>query len=715
MTRKIRIGIDVGGTFTDAIALDNDTMEIIGFKKVQTTHDAKEGVTKGIVDILSLLLKEIQCNANDVIFIAHGTTQATNALLEGDVAEVGIVGMGKGFGTGKIKKDTNLKNVSLEDDKQIKTSYQFINTSKGINSKEVLEVLNNFRKENINVSVISEAFSVDNPINEEAVAEVFRDNGMISTATHELSKLYGLKARTKTAVINASILPKMMQTADMTGKAVKETKIRAPLMIMRSDGGVMQVDEVKKRPILTVLSGPAAGVAGALMYEKITDGIFLEVGGTSTDISAIKNGKVLTKFANIGGHNIYIQSLDIHTIGIGGGSMIRMKNQKIIDVGPRSAHIAGLPYACFADPKELKGAKLITIGSKHDKTNDFVAIEALNGKQYALTLTCVANFLKYVKQGDYAFGNEESVRITFEIIEKVLNKPAENIANDIMNIIFRKIKPAIEGFVKEYDLSTNYLELVGGGGGASNVVPVVAEKMGIKHRIAKNAPVIATIGAALAMMRESIERTIVNPSQDDIIRIRNEVEQAVIKAGAAPSSIEVTVDIDNAKSIVHAVAVGTTELSANNNVGVDLSKEQLKEKVQEAFSNYNECAIEDVYHSSTLHVYDINVKSGKSKLFKKVMNLTCVMDHNGVIKLTMEDANHFKLKTTEKNLLSDYIEKFTKFDESGRVMPQIYLLLNGKITDLSGMESLEQIMSLTDLEIQRIEEGSEFLLLIKKR
>lgn len=716
MARKIRIGIDVGGTFTDAIALDNDTYEIIGMKKVHTTHDAKEGVTKGVIDILNLLLKEIRCDADDVVFIAHGTTQATNALLEGDVADIGIIGMGSGIGVAKIKADTDVGDVSLEDGKAIRTSYRFLNTADGVSGEQVEDILKEFRGEGKQVLVVSEAFSVDDPSNEKKVSEIAARQKMMATATHELSKLYGLRARTKTAVINASILPKMMQTAVMTETAVKDAQIKAPLMIMRSDGGVMQVDEVKKRPILTVLSGPAAGVAGALMYEKISDGIFLEVGGTSTDISAIQNGKVITKYSKIGGHNTYVSSLDIHTIGIGGGSMVRFKNQSIIDVGPRSSHIAGLPYACFADTGRLKGAKVVSVSTPKDKTADFLALENVYGEQYAITLTCASNYLGYMPEGDYARGNQESVQTTFRILSETFGKPAEKIAQEIVDIAAGKVMPAVEDFIKEYHLSQNYLVLTGGGGGASAVVPAVAEKMKLKHKIAENAPVIATIGAALAMVRDSVERTIVNPTQEDILQIRNEAEQAAIKAGASPSTIEVTIDIDTAKNTVTAVAVGSTDLSAKASVGKALTEEQLKDKVMEAFNQYENRNVEQIFASSLLHAYQITAqKKSKILFFKKKLDLTCVIDCNGVIKLSVEDADCYQFQKRETQKLKQRIEEHMKFDESGKTAPMIYLLVSGKIADLSGLDSLEQISSLAELELTRLGEEETYLAIIKKR
>ncbi len=91
--RRVRIGIDVGGTFTDAVAIDDATQEIIAKAKRPTTHDAKEGVAEGIIEILRDILTENNIAPEEVVFIAHGTTQATNALLEGDVAKVGVLSL----------------------------------------------------------------------------------------------------------------------------------------------------------------------------------------------------------------------------------------------------------------------------------------------------------------------------------------------------------------------------------------------------------------------------------------------------------------------------------------------------------------------------------------------------------------------------------------------------------------------------------------------
>lgn len=164
--------------------------------------------------------------------------------------------------------------IELVEGKELPSTNQYIDASDDGLTERVDAALDGLRDQGAQAVVAAEAFSVDDPAHEALVVDRCAERGVPATATNEISKLYGLKVRTRTAVVNASIMPKMLEAATMT-----ERSIRQPLMVMRCDGGVMTVDEVRRRPILTILSGPAAGVAGALRYERLTDGLFFEVGG----------------------------------------------------------------------------------------------------------------------------------------------------------------------------------------------------------------------------------------------------------------------------------------------------------------------------------------------------------------------------------------------------------------------------------------------------
>ena len=228
--------------------------------------------------------------------------------------------------------------------------------------------------------------------------------------------MYGLRARTRTAALNAAILPRMVRTARMTADAVQCGISHRPSMVMRSDGGVMDVREMERRPILTMLSGPAAGVAGALLHENVTDGIFVEVGGTSADCSAIRAGMPQMRPARVGGHRTMLRTLDVRTLAIAGGSMVRAGLKEIVDVGPRSAHIAGLRYASFTEPAVIEGAHVERIRPTPHDPSDYVALVCADGSRIALTPTCASNMLGYVPETAFLDGSAESARRAFHIL-----------------------------------------------------------------------------------------------------------------------------------------------------------------------------------------------------------------------------------------------------------------------------------------------------------
>lgn len=695
---KVRIGIDVGGTFTDAIAIDNDTFEIRSMLKIPTTHE--EGVAKGIIIILEKLLEQGNIKPEDVVFIAHGTTQATNALLEGDVAKVGIIGMGTGFDARSARKETAIDNIELAPNKFLKAKNRFVDSAQ-LTDDLIRDTIQELIGEQCEVIVASEAYSVDDPRNELRVIDYAKSQDKYATGGHEISELYGLKMRTRTAVVNASLIPRMMQTANMTENAVIQSKIKSNLMIMRCDGGVMNIDEVRNRPILTMLSGLAAGVAGALMYEKVSDGIFFEVGGTSIDISVIKNGKVMIKYAQVGGHKTYLRSLDVRTLAVAGGSMVRVRDNKIVDVGPRSAHIAGLEYEAFADLENVNNGTVQHISPREDDPQEYAILTNNNGKSYSYTLAGAANLLGFVDENDYAYANQESTRAAWQILADSLGMSLEETAQSVIDHATSKLKPVIHDLIDEYELDAKYITLVGGGGSASIVVPALAKALSMQFKISENAPYISTIGVALAMVREQIERTVLNPDENDILQIRTDIIEKIVQSGAKEETVDVNIEIDAQQNILRAIATGATELRQKDINAKELNEDELVKLSSEALL-VDESAVKCVYQTGRWSLMEANTKV--KKFFINVKSRSnCVIDREGVVRFKQANANH-KLfdKAHMASVFLPFIDENTIYSDANATIPKVFLFYKEKMLDLTGMHNLDQLKSIMDVELSML-------------
>jgi N-methylhydantoinase A len=716
MNRKVRIGIDVGGTFTDAVAIDTHTLEIIEQVKVPTTHRSSRGVAEGVIQAIHTLLASPKFTSEDVVFIAHGTTQATNALLEGDVVKVGVIGMSSGLDSLRAKGQSNVGDIPLSQGHILHTTYRYIDSGETLSREQIEKAIKELAEEGARAFVSSESYSVDDPRNELKVNEIINNCGYPATGTHQISKRYGLKIRTRTSVINASILPKMVHTANMTEASVKEANIQAPLMIMRGDGGAMSVDEMRKRPILTLLSGPAAGVAGALMYARVSDGIFLEVGGTSTDISAIRNGQVLVDYAEVGGHSTYLPSLDVHTVGVAGGSMIRLRKNTVSEVGPRSAHIAGLRYPVYTDPEEIIEPKLMIIRPLEDDPEEYAVIQTKNGEVFALTLADAANIAGMTSDNTYASGNPESARRAFKPLADKLGKTIEETANLVLDRAVEKVIPPVQFLMKKYALTASSVTLVGGGGGAAVVVPYLGKKTGYRHEVATNAEVISTIGVALALVRDMIERTVSNPTQKDILNIRKEAELSVINMGAVPETVEITVEIDSQMNLVRAVATGALEMRSRDLTAIQLSPEKKLEIAAQSF----ETSPEDISLLASTGYLDIYAWKEKKKLlfgiFSETKQRIRVIDNGGVTRLKLDHGAVAKSMVERMaNDLAIMADKFSAIKESGALLPNFFLLYGARIVNLTGLASIDQIQTIAAEETIGMTPESPIVILAENR
>lgn len=520
--RLVRMGIDVGGTHTKAVAIDNATYETIGKSSVKTTHDDRYGVAAGVVKAFQNCLRENDIAPEDVIFVAHSTTQATNALIEGDVAWV-VLGMGPGgMESFLAKHQTRLKDIDLGSGRSIRIKNRYLSDSEE-DEDTVRKAVKELKAEGAQVLVASDAYGVDDIAGEQFVFEIAHDEmGMETTVASDITKLYGLTRRTRTAAINASILTKMLNTANPTEESVRKAGVEVPLMIMRGDGGVM----------------------GSLMYLRASNGVCFEVGGTATNIGVIKNGRPAIDYSVVGGHRTYISSLDVRVLGVAGGSMIRVNKSGVHDVGPRSAHIAGLDYAGFTDEDEIVEPRLEFFSPKEGDPEDYVAIRLKSGKRITVTNSCAANVLGLVTPKDFSYGNVNAARKAMQPIADYLHTTVEDVAAQILTRAYEKIEPIIMELDDKYRLEHDQISLVGVGGGATSLIGFCANKMNIKYGVPENAEVISSIGVALAMVRDVVERVVPNPTPEDIRSIKREAVDKAVESGAAPGSAEVHIEID---------------------------------------------------------------------------------------------------------------------------------------------------------------------------
>ena len=715
--KKIRIGIDVGGTFTHAVAISVPDNKVVAHAVTPTTHIAKDSVAKGIICVFQKIMAETKATPDDVCFVAHSTTQATNALLEGDVAKVGIVGMGSGIGSMKAKSDTHINRLEFSPDKYLNTSHIYLNTDhKNFGSEMIHKAISTLKADGCEVIVASEAFGVDDARNEQSVLEIAAKDQLPATASHEISQLYGLKVRTRTAVVNASILPKMTATALLTDASIKESGITAPLMVMRSDGGVMDLKQMKQRPILTMLSGPSAGIAAALMFAKISDGIFLEVGGTSTDISAIKNGKAMIKSASVGGHLTYLKTLDSRTVGIGGGSMVRMQQSKISEVGPRSAHIAGLPYLAFCPAEELQGLRAIFVRPMPTDPKDYLVVVNRAGKRFAVTLTDAAIAAGITKEGDYAFGNYEAVCRAFDELGAQLGLDGLQLAQQILDKAIGKVRPVVETLLDEYNLDKEIVSLVGGGGGCTVVVPWLSEKMRMHYLIIEKAEVISAIGAALAMLRDTVERTVVEPEQKDIVAIRREAIERMEAMGADPNTIEVMIEVDANKNILRAIVTGALPMDKNV---VDL-KPLLPEEVAEKAAMALKVPFDQIVLGAKTQGLSVFSHCKEERSFFGLMRKKefCyrVLDDFGVVKLqcTGGAVKCINGRMAHQDIM-EFVESKAAYSDVGMLLPEVFILYKSRIADYSSILEFEQLKALAAVELEGIDENEPVVVLVNPR
>jgi N-methylhydantoinase A len=350
---SLRIGIDTGGTFTDIVCVDTASGAVSVTKVPSTPVNPALGLVNGVRKILG----EVAGSEDNIVGLAHGTTVATNALLQGSIDSLGLIvtsgfrhvleiarqAVPDGYGNSYfwVKPE---RPVPLELIREVGGRLNFKGEElRPLVDNDVREAARFFKRKNIRSVGVCLIHAYANDAHEKRVLEILREeypDCTISISSQVLPE-YREYERTVTTLVDAFVKPYMDRYLKRVKDALGDRLSDKPFLVMQSNGGVMSAGQVVNKPITTALSGPAAGVLGSAVIAKLAgfDNIVtLDAGGTSTDLSLIENGVPhLTNSGSVGPFPVRIPMIDIETIGTGGGSIAWVSREGHLKVGPKSA------------------------------------------------------------------------------------------------------------------------------------------------------------------------------------------------------------------------------------------------------------------------------------------------------------------------------------------------------------------------------------------
>ncbi|UIK08451.1 hydantoinase/oxoprolinase family protein [Neorhizobium galegae] len=348
---SLSVAVDIGGTFTDVALLDRATGKVWRAKTPSVPSDPSEAFLNGI----RLALTDAGREASSLGQVLHGTTVATNMILEDKGARTALVTT-KGF--------RHVLNIGRQDIPRKANLYTWVKPARPVPASRIVEideriaaggaVLDALDEDSVRLAAEAirgmdvEAVAIcllhafANPVHEKRAAEILREelpHLAVTTSTDVLPVVREFE-RTLTTVLNATVMPGVTTYVGRLEQRLIDEKVAAPLLLMQSNGGVAGAATIRQAPALTALSGPAAGVVGARSVAAacgIKDIITVDIGGTSADICLIKDGKIgLTQHGKVGEWPLPLPMVDMVTIGAGGGSIAKVADGTLT-VGPQSA------------------------------------------------------------------------------------------------------------------------------------------------------------------------------------------------------------------------------------------------------------------------------------------------------------------------------------------------------------------------------------------
>jgi N-methylhydantoinase A len=505
----VRIGIDTGGTFTDVCLIDDDG-ELAVYKLSSTSGDPSEAIAGG----LTAILEQEQEEAADVRYLGHGTTVATNALLEGRGAATGVITT-QGFrDLLELGRQMRPDLYDLQVDKPVplvrrlhrfEVAERVLATGAvhvALDENAVREAVRALKADGVEAISVCFLYSYLMPGHEDTVAAIVVEEfpEAYLSLSHDVLAEFREYERLSTTVVNSYVGPLMSRYIRRLRGRVADAGVPASPYITQSNGGIISLEVAGEAPVRTVLSGPAAGVVGAQMVARLAgfpNVITFDMGGTSTDVALVTEGECSAKMQQeVAGYPIRTPMLDINTVGAGGGSIAWIDSGGHMKVGPQSAGAEPGP-ACYG-----RGGTEATVTDANVALG-ILSREALLGGRMPI---------------DAAQADAAVARLAGQ-----LNLESEEVAQGIIALATVNMAKAIRVISVERGYDPRDYALIAFGGAGPLHAARLARELDIPRVLVPTIPgILCAYGLLVADLRTDFSRTVVVPAEVDSLDIVND-------------------------------------------------------------------------------------------------------------------------------------------------------------------------------------------------
>ena len=355
---RLLLGIDTGGTYTDAVALSAKSGRVVASAKALTTRpDLARGIGQAIANLEGV-------DPGAVVLVCLSTTLATNAIVEGRGGRVCLLLIG--YDSELIERFGFQRDLVVEDVAYVAGGHDIYGRRARPADEEAVRRAVSEREGRVDAFAVSDYLGVRNPEDELRVRDLLQQlTDLPVTCGHELSEELNSIRRATTVALNARLIPLLRELVWAVGRALAERGVAAPLMLVRGDGSLISAELALQHPVETILSGPAASVLGARHLTGRDDLLVVDMGGTTTDLAILRGGRprASSRGAWVGGWRTLVRAVDTRSVGLGGDSVVALERSGELRIGPE--RVVPLSLAAFDDPGlERELARLLSPGRR---------------------------------------------------------------------------------------------------------------------------------------------------------------------------------------------------------------------------------------------------------------------------------------------------------------------------------------------------------------